>query len=72
MSTAQNSTATTTGDAPSRLRTLRLPPAARPYPLPLALYGTAKLTGLLVFAWLLEYAGDYRHKDPRFGGGAHW
>ncbi|MGW7547446.1 hypothetical protein ACWGKQ_41055 [Streptomyces sp. NPDC054770] len=72
MSTAQNNTATTTEPTPRRPRTLRLPPAAHPYLPPLALYGAAKLTGLLVFAWLLTYAGDYRHKDPRFGGGAHW
>lgn len=50
----------------------RLLPAARLCLPPLALYGAAKLVGLGVFAWLLEYAGDYRGKDPRFGGGAHW
>ncbi|MER5790102.1 glycosyltransferase family 39 protein [Streptomyces sp. NPDC001980] len=71
MSAAQSSTATTAEPVP-RPRPLRLPPAARPYLPPLALYGAAKLTGLLVFAWLLTSAGDYRHKDPRFGGGAHW
>ncbi|MEV5548853.1 hypothetical protein AB0L35_22460 [Streptomyces sp. NPDC052309] len=49
-----------------------LPPAVRPYLAPLALYGTAKLVGLVVFARLLEYAGDYHEKNPRFGGGAHW
>ncbi|MFJ9708711.1 hypothetical protein [Streptomyces sp. NPDC101234] len=69
MSAARSDTAPTTGTPPRRLR---LPPAVRPWLPPLALYGAAKLTGLLVFAWLLTYAGDYRRKDPRFGGGAHW
>ncbi|MEW2291966.1 glycosyltransferase family 39 protein [Streptomyces sp. NPDC006743] len=46
--------------------------AARPYLPPLLLYGITKLVGLTVFAWLLEHAGDYRTKAPRFGGGAHW
>ncbi|MEU3730260.1 hypothetical protein ACH4MG_24050 [Streptomyces sp. NPDC017454] len=49
-----------------------LPPAARPYLAPLVLYGVTKLVGLAVFASLLEYAGDYKEKNPRFGGGAHW
>ncbi|MEU6479682.1 glycosyltransferase family 39 protein [Streptomyces sp. NPDC047017] len=49
-----------------------LPAAARPYLPPLLLYGAGKLMGLLVFARLLEYAGDYHRKAPRFGGGAHW
>ncbi|WP_395572009.1 hypothetical protein [Streptomyces sp. BK79] len=49
-----------------------LPPAARPYLAPLLLYGVTKLVGLAVFASLLEYAGDYKGKNPRFGGGAHW
>jgi hypothetical protein len=39
---------------------------------PLVLYCVTKLVGLTIFAWLLEHAGDYRTKDPRFGGGAHW
>ncbi|MFI6246996.1 hypothetical protein [Streptomyces sp. NPDC051016] len=69
MSTAQSNTAPTTETPP---RPLRLPPALRPYLPPLALYAAAKLTGLLVFAWLLTSAGDYRTKDARFGGGAHW
>ncbi|MFJ3235449.1 hypothetical protein [Streptomyces sp. NPDC086787] len=46
--------------------------ALRPYLPPLALYGVLKLTGLGIFAWLLEYAGDYHRKNARFGGGAHW
>ncbi|MFJ8810625.1 hypothetical protein [Streptomyces sp. NPDC102490] len=49
-----------------------LPAGARPYLAPLALYGVAKLVGLGVFASLLTYAGDFRGKNPRFGGGAHW
>ncbi|MEW2133470.1 glycosyltransferase family 39 protein [Streptomyces sp. NPDC005435] len=62
------------GRLPRRLPTL--PPAARAharaYLPPLALYGVTKLVGLSVFAVLLEAAGDYRHRPPRFGGGAHW
>ncbi|MFE0384430.1 hypothetical protein ACFW1F_10145 [Streptomyces bungoensis] len=53
-------------------RRLTLPPGARPYVAPLALYCVTKLVGLTIFARLLEHAGDYRTKDPRFGGGAHW
>lgn len=49
-----------------------LPPGARPYLAPLALYGVTKLVGLGVFATLLTHAGDFRGKNPRFGGGAHW
>ncbi|MDN3246103.1 glycosyltransferase family 39 protein [Streptomyces mutabilis] len=49
-----------------------LPDAARPYLPALALYAVTKLVGLAVFASLLEYAGDYKGKNPRFGGGAHW
>ncbi|MGC9381565.1 hypothetical protein [Streptomyces sp. MH13] len=49
-----------------------LPDGARPYLAPLVLYGVTKLVGLAVFASLLEYAGDYKGKNPRFGGGAHW
>ncbi|AOR31993.1 hypothetical protein BFF78_13850 [Streptomyces fodineus] len=59
------------------------PPEARPAPVsrlraatrrhgaPLALFGALKLTGFLSFLYLLSSAGDYRTKDPRFGGGAH-
>ncbi|PPS82792.1 hypothetical protein [Streptomyces sp. MH60] len=49
-----------------------LPAGARPYLAPLVLYGVTKLVGLGVFASLLTYAGDFRGKNPRFGGGAHW
>ncbi|MDX3369506.1 hypothetical protein PV387_26340 [Streptomyces sp. ME02-6987-2C] len=38
----------------------------------MALYGVTKLVGLGVFASLLTHAGDFRGKNPRFGGGAHW
>ncbi|MET7680591.1 hypothetical protein [Streptomyces sp. NPDC005423] len=37
----------------------------------LALYGTLKLIGFCVFMYLLNSAGDFRKRDPRFGGGAH-
>ncbi|MFR9797783.1 glycosyltransferase family 39 protein [Streptomyces sp. MS06] len=57
---------------PNRWTRPRLPAGARPYLAPLGLYGAAKLTGLIVFACLLEYAGDFHKKAPRFGGGAHW
>lgn len=51
---------------------LALPAGVRPYAAPLILYGVTKLVGLGVFAWLLESAGEYHKKKPRFGGGAHW
>ncbi|MET9774245.1 mannosyltransferase family protein [Streptomyces sp. NPDC006367] len=57
---------------PAWTRRLSPPPGARPYLPPLALYGVTKLVGLTVFAVLLQYAGDHRDKNPRFGGGAHW
>ncbi|MFJ2816872.1 hypothetical protein [Streptomyces sp. NPDC087294] len=37
----------------------------------LALYGVLKLIGFLGFLYLLDSAGDFRRKAPRFGGGAH-
>ncbi|MGW1894452.1 hypothetical protein ACWCP6_30050 [Streptomyces sp. NPDC002004] len=37
----------------------------------LAVYGALKFTGFAAFMWLLHSAGDYRTKNPRFGGGAH-
>ncbi|WP_205351153.1 hypothetical protein [Streptomyces sp. CB09001] len=55
-----------------RSRLPALPPGARPYLAPLVLYGVTKLVGLGVFASLLTHAGDFRGKNPRFGGGAHW
>lgn len=78
MSTASADTATgpaavPAGERPGRPgRRLVVPARVRPYLPALGLYGAAKLTGLLVFAYLLEHAGDYRKKAPRFGGGAHW
>ncbi|MFF0160729.1 hypothetical protein ACFYRY_24825 [Streptomyces sp. NPDC005263] len=37
----------------------------------LALYGVLKLIGFSVFMYLLNSSGEYRKRDPRFGGGAH-
>ncbi|MGY6018858.1 hypothetical protein [Streptomyces spinosirectus] len=37
----------------------------------LALYGVPKLIGFTVFMQLLDSTGEFRRKDPRFGGGAH-
>ncbi|SED64887.1 Dolichyl-phosphate-mannose-protein mannosyltransferase [Streptomyces misionensis] len=45
--------------------------AARRHGPVLALFGALKLTGFCSFMYLLSSAGDYRAKDPRFGGGAH-
>ncbi|MEU0675950.1 hypothetical protein ABZ330_24255 [Streptomyces sp. NPDC006172] len=78
MSTASSSAATDPavpgeqGSRPRRLSRLTLPAGVRPYLAPLLLYGVTKLVGLTVFAVLLEAAGDYEKKEPRFGGGAHW
>ncbi|WP_399941934.1 hypothetical protein ACGH52_22825 [Streptomyces sp. BBFR25] len=84
MDTAADDTVTDgpagTGERPAGETTARswrswppaLPAGARPYLAPLALYGVTKLVGLGVFASLLTYAGDFRGKNPRFGGGAHW
>ncbi|ARP72439.1 hypothetical protein LK07_24750 [Streptomyces pluripotens] len=49
----------------------RLRAAARRHGPVLAVYGTLKLAGFCSFMYLLSSAGDYRAKDPRFGGGAH-
>ncbi|MFE4333395.1 glycosyltransferase family 39 protein [Streptomyces sp. NPDC056831] len=56
----------TTG--PDRRRRLRR--TAEHYGPVLALYGTLKFIGFAAFMWLLHSAGDYRTKNPRFGGGA--
>ncbi|MEU6777346.1 glycosyltransferase family 39 protein [Streptomyces sp. NPDC046759] len=45
--------------------------AARRHGPVLALFGALKLAGFCSFMYLLSSAGDYRTKDPRFGGGAH-
>lgn len=37
----------------------------------LATYGVLKLAGFAVFMYLLDAAGDFRDKHPRFGGGEH-
>jgi hypothetical protein len=57
----------TTG--PDRRRRLRR--TAEHYGPVLAIYGTLKFIGFAAFMWLLHSAGDYRTKNPRFGGGAH-
>ncbi|MFF3731168.1 glycosyltransferase family 39 protein [Streptomyces sp. NPDC002476] len=57
----------TTG--PDRRRRLRH--TAEHYGPVLAVYGTLKFIGFASFMWLLHSAGDYRTKNPRFGGGAH-
>ncbi|MFE4696781.1 hypothetical protein ACFRIC_06760 [Streptomyces sp. NPDC056738] len=49
----------------------RLARAARRHGPVLALYGTTKLVGFCVFLCLLDSSGDFRRKNPRFGGGAH-
>ncbi|MGW1355196.1 glycosyltransferase family 39 protein [Streptomyces sp. NPDC002409] len=57
------------GTGPDRRSRLRR--AVGHYGPVLAVYGTLKLIGFAVFMWLLHSAGDYRTKNPRFGGGAH-
>jgi hypothetical protein len=37
----------------------------------LAVFGAVKLLGFTVFMYLLNSSGDFKHKEPRFGGGAH-
>nr|WP_145485712.1 MULTISPECIES: hypothetical protein [Streptomyces] len=49
----------------------RLRAAARRHGPVLAVFGALKLAGFCSFMYLLSAAGDYRGKDPRFGGGAH-
>jgi len=48
-------------------------PSARPsgYLSALIAYGVLKLIGFAVFMELLAASGQYRTKDPRFGGGTH-
>jgi hypothetical protein len=49
----------------------RLRDTARHYGPVLAMYGVLKLVGFGSFMYLLDSAGDFRKKHPRFGGGAH-
>ncbi|MFF7472934.1 hypothetical protein [Streptomyces sp. NPDC008092] len=49
----------------------RLRDTARRYGPVLAMYGVLKLAGFGSFMYLLDSAGDFRRKHPRFGGGAH-
>ena len=49
----------------------RLRAAARRHGPVLAVFGALKLAGFCSFMYLLSSTGDYRTKDPRFGGGAH-
>ncbi|GHH93556.1 hypothetical protein [Streptomyces capillispiralis] len=49
----------------------RLRRAATHYGPVLAVYGGLKFVGFAVFMYLLDSAGDFREKHPRFGGGAH-
>ncbi|MFI1212674.1 hypothetical protein ACH4UV_34395 [Streptomyces sp. NPDC020802] len=62
---------TDTGTETGRVLHIRLLRAARHYLPVLALYGVLKLIGFIVFMYLLDSAGDFRKKDPRFGGGTH-
>ncbi|MFE0389153.1 hypothetical protein ACFW1F_34565 [Streptomyces bungoensis] len=45
--------------------------AVRRYGPVLAFFGVLKLAGLCSFLYLLDSAGDFRGRSPRFGGGAH-
>ncbi|MFJ4979393.1 hypothetical protein ACIP6X_29350 [Streptomyces coeruleorubidus] len=49
----------------------RLREATRRYGPVLLTYGVLKLAGFAVFMYLLDAAGDFRKKNPRFGGGEH-
>ncbi|OIK28947.1 glycosyltransferase family 39 protein [Streptomyces malaysiense] len=57
--------------APALAPGSRLRLAARRHGPVLAVFGALKLAGFCSFMYLLSAAGDYRAKDPRFGGGAH-
>ncbi|GAA0663437.1 membrane protein [Kitasatospora atroaurantiaca] len=56
-------------EAPGRTRWTNA--TARRFAPALAAYGVVKLVGFLVFMRLLDASGDFRAKNPRFGGGAH-
>ncbi|MFF7871385.1 hypothetical protein ACFZCT_33765 [Streptomyces qaidamensis] len=60
-------------EVPRRGRELRprLRAAAVRYGPVLLTYGVLKLAGFAVFMYLLDSAGDFRKKNPRFGGGEH-
>ncbi|MEU1576652.1 glycosyltransferase family 39 protein [Streptomyces collinus] len=49
----------------------RMRAAAVRYGPVLLTYGVLKLAGFAVFMYLLDSAGDFRKKNPRFGGGEH-
>jgi hypothetical protein len=60
-------------DVPYRKRELRprMRAVAVRYGPVLLTYGVLKLAGFAVFMYLLDSAGDFRKKNPRFGGGEH-
>ncbi|MFD5838047.1 glycosyltransferase family 39 protein [Streptomyces collinus] len=60
-------------EVPYRKRELRprMHAAAVRYGPVLLTYGVLKLAGFAVFMYLLDSAGDFRKKNPRFGGGEH-
>ncbi|MFJ9820598.1 hypothetical protein ACIRU3_36080 [Streptomyces sp. NPDC101151] len=49
----------------------RLRAAARRHGPVLGFFGALKLVGFCSFMYLLDSAGDFRTRHPRFGGGAH-
>ncbi|MFI8189256.1 hypothetical protein ACIF8T_10755 [Streptomyces sp. NPDC085946] len=59
------------GPSPAPGRRRRLRRAAAHHGPVLATYGVLKLMGFGAFLFLLDSAGDFREKHPRFGGGAH-
>ncbi|MFD8307096.1 hypothetical protein ACFV29_32855 [Streptomyces sp. NPDC059690] len=70
---ARPDTGTPTQSGETRVASL-LHPALRQlrYHVPVvAMYGILKLIGFAVFMHLLDSTGDFRRKNPRFGGGAH-
>ncbi|MFB8246970.1 glycosyltransferase family 39 protein [Streptomyces sp. NPDC055952] len=60
-------------EVPDDVRQLRprLRAAAARWGPVLLTYGVLKLAGFAVFMYLLDSTGDFRRKNPRFGGGAH-
>ncbi|MFF6953316.1 glycosyltransferase family 39 protein [Streptomyces iakyrus] len=65
----------TVGDPEGSYRKRELRPRMRAavvrYGPVLLTYGVLKLAGFAVFMYLLDSAGDFRKKNPRFGGGEH-